>query len=209
MAHRELDARGIRKQDKHPRIFAEFDALAVGRSFVLVDQHDPQALRQDFDAERPGCFHWDSQERGSDSWRILITKTASTPLPSVVGSTRQSGTEGDMAPGGAIWKLQMSRRQLDSNVIRMLPGERIEEHTGPELDVLVHVLAGAGEMLTELDPVPLESGALLWLPRKSRRGFRAGSPGLTYLTVHLRRPGLSIAPRSADLPTSPVGDQTP
>lgn len=214
MSHPELDVRGIRKPEKHPRIFAEFDALAVGQSFVLVNNHDPRHLRQEFDTECPGGFDWDYQQRGPDSWRILITKTASTPLPRIVGSTRRSVAaegegEGEGVPGGAIWKLEMSRRQLDSNVIRMLPGERIGEHAGPELDVLVHVLAGAGEALTELDTVLLEPGALLWLPRKSRRGFAAGSQGLTYLTVHLRRPGLSIAPRSSDAPTSLSGGRTP
>ena len=210
----ELDVRGIRKPEKRLRIFAEFDALSVGQSFVLVTDDDPRHLRQEFDTECPGGFGWVYQQRGPDGWRILITKTASTPLPRIVGSTRPSvvadGDEGsEGVSGGAIWKLEMSRRQLDANVIRMLPGERIDEHAGSELDVLVHVLAGAGEALTELDTVPLEPGVLLWLPRHSRRGFRAGSEGLTYLTVHLRRAGLSIAPRSSSAPTSPAGGRTP
>jgi len=34
---------------------------------------------------------------------------------------------------------------------------------------------------------------LVWLPRRSRRAIEAGAQGLSYLTVHRKRPGLSIA----------------
>ena len=45
MATSELDVRSMRKPDKHPAIFQAFDALAVGESFVLVNNHDPRHLR--------------------------------------------------------------------------------------------------------------------------------------------------------------------
>jgi hypothetical protein len=48
-------------------------------------------------------------------------------------------------------------------------------------------LAGLGHLTTENGPVDLEPGALLWLPRSSRRQFTAGPTGLRYLTVHRRR----------------------
>ena len=65
-------------------------------------------------------------------------------------------------------------------------------HTGPELDVLIHVLDGAGELTTELDTLTLETGDLIWLPRRSRRQFTAGPDGLRYLTVHQRRQALTL-----------------
>ena len=43
----ELDVRQVRKPDKHPAIFARFDALAVGESFVLVNNHYPWHLRDE------------------------------------------------------------------------------------------------------------------------------------------------------------------
>jgi uncharacterized protein (DUF2249 family) len=42
VADNELDVRELRKPDKHPTIFAAFGALAVGDSFVLVNNHDPK-----------------------------------------------------------------------------------------------------------------------------------------------------------------------
>ena len=42
----------------------------------------------------------------------------------------------------------------------------------------------------------LITGDLLWLPKHSRRSFRAGDGGLSYLTVHTHRePTLAITPR--------------
>ncbi|WP_203789184.1 hypothetical protein [Paractinoplanes rishiriensis] len=75
-------------------------------------------------------------------------------------------------------------RDLDSNVIALPPGRAIDAHTGPDLDVLIHVLAGSGKLATELGTVELTPGVLLWLPRRTRRGFTAGVGGLRYLTVH-------------------------
>jgi uncharacterized protein (DUF2249 family) len=43
MADNELDVRQLRKPDKHPTIFAAYPDLPVGGSFVLVNNHDPQA----------------------------------------------------------------------------------------------------------------------------------------------------------------------
>ena len=88
---------------------------------------------------------------------------------------------------GAVWKLQARGRDLDASIVALPPGGMIETHAGPDLDVLVHVLAGLGHLTTENGPVDLEPGALLWLPRSSRRQFTAGPTGLRYLTVHRRR----------------------
>jgi hypothetical protein len=54
------------------------------------------------------------------------------------------------------------------------------------------VLSGAGRLVTELDTLTLHPGALVWLPRLSRRRFVAGANGLTYLTVHQRRRSLVL-----------------
>jgi uncharacterized protein (DUF2249 family) len=39
-------------------IFARFDALAAGESFVLVNSHDPIHLREEFARDRPGAYDW-------------------------------------------------------------------------------------------------------------------------------------------------------
>jgi quercetin dioxygenase-like cupin family protein len=93
---------------------------------------------------------------------------------------------------GAIWKLQVRERDLDSNIIALPPGVVIDTHTGPELDVLIHILTGSGQLVTEQGALDLEPGVLAWLPRRSWRQFNAGPRGLRYLTVHQRRQALVL-----------------
>jgi quercetin dioxygenase-like cupin family protein len=127
------------------------------------------------------------------NWRIQITKLAGTPLPRVlVDTTTLSSDSAATDVTGAAWKLQVRERDLDSNIIALPPGETIEAHTGPDLDVLIHVLAGSGRLSTELDTIDLRAGLLLWMPRRSRRQFTAGTDGLRYLTVHQRRQALVL-----------------
>jgi quercetin dioxygenase-like cupin family protein len=116
-------------------------------------------------------------------------------LPCLLGNAFEAaaGADDAAAGGGAAWRLRPEPRQLDSNVIRLRPGGQIDSHVGPDLDVLVLVLAGDGRVVGEAADVPLTEGALVWLPRRSRRAIEAGAQGLSYLTVHRKRPGLSIA----------------
>lgn len=196
MRDQEVDVRLLPKPDKHPRIFAAFDELAVGGSFVLVNNHDPRHLREEFDTEFPSGFGWDYVERGPAAWRIRISKLASTPLPRLLADaqrvTGEAGGARFPAAAGAVWKLQMSRRDLDSNIIRLQPDAAIGRHAGPERDVLLLVLAGAGRLGTELGTVDMHPGALIWLPRRSQREITAGNDGLAYLTVHQRRQALVL-----------------
>ena len=187
----ELDVRQIRKPDKHPTIFATYDALECGESFVLVNNHDPVHLHDEFEIEHPGSYGWSYLESGPRTWRIHISKLASTPLPRLLCHTTAL-TARDPDTAGAAWSLQMRERDLDSNVVRLPPHDTIETHTGPDIDVLVHVINGTGTLTTERDALPLQAGALLWLPRRALRQFTAGPQGLSYLTVHQRRKALTI-----------------
>ncbi|MCR8671968.1 cupin domain-containing protein [Agrococcus sp. HG114] len=99
------------------------------------------------------------------------------------------GREGER---GAVWRLTEHERHLDANVIALPPGERIERHEGPAEDVLWHVLAGSGTLETDGEPVELRAGAIVWLPRGSRRQVTAGAGGLRYLSVHRRKGGLQV-----------------
>jgi uncharacterized protein (DUF2249 family)/quercetin dioxygenase-like cupin family protein len=193
MADTELDVRQLRKPDKHPTIFATYAALEVGESFVLVNNHDPKHLRAEFDADFPGSYSWEYLEKGPEAWRIRIGKLTSTPLPRILADTNDvARAEPDAT--GAVWKLEARDRDLDSNVIALPAGGGIDSHAGPDLDVLIHVLSGSGRLTTEAGAVDLFPGALLWLPRRSRRQFAAGPDGLRYLTVHQRRQALLLQP---------------
>ena len=190
MTEHELDVRGLPKPDKHPAIFAAYDSLPVGAAFVLVNNHYPRHLRDEFEVDHPGSYDWEYVESGPRTWRIRITKLAATPLPRVLANTREPRGDADLT--GAVWKLQMRDRGLDSNIIALAPDTGIDAHTGPDLDVLIHVLDGSGRLVTELGGVELRPGDVVWLPKRSRRQFAAGPDGLRYLTVHQRRQALVL-----------------
>ncbi|AOR30438.1 hypothetical protein BFF78_04695 [Streptomyces fodineus] len=49
-------------------------------------------------------------------------------------------------------------------------------------------------------PERLTEGALAWLPHDAQRSITAGADGLTCATVHRRRPGTRIGPRTGSRP---------
>ncbi|NMO33490.1 procyclic form-specific polypeptide B-alpha [Streptomyces sp. GMY01] len=117
------------------------------------------------------------------------------PEPRVLCDARAVAADPPL-PGGVLWKLAEAGRQLDANLVRLAPGGRVAPHAEPELDVLVFVVAGDGVLGagTADEPLPLAKGATVWLPHGSTRSITAGPDGLSYLTVHRRRPGLWIRP---------------
>ncbi|GLZ28720.1 hypothetical protein Lesp02_09100 [Lentzea sp. NBRC 105346] len=93
------------------------------------------------------------------------------------------------------WRLTEPGRQLDANLVRLSPEHRIEPHVEPDLDVLIVVVEGDGTAHADDVEHSLEPGALVWLPRGTRRSLHAGPRGLGYLTLHQRRPGMWIKRR--------------
>ncbi|MFF4760179.1 cupin domain-containing protein [Streptomyces sp. NPDC001292] len=118
------------------------------------------------------------------------------PEPRVLCDARAL-TDAPPVPGGVLWKLAESGRQLDANVVRLAPGAGVAPHREPDLDVLLFVVAGSGVLGagTGGEPRQLTEGAAVWLPHGSTRSLTAGPDGLAYLTVHRRRPGMRIRPR--------------
>jgi uncharacterized protein (DUF2249 family)/quercetin dioxygenase-like cupin family protein len=190
----ELDVRAVPKPQRHPLIFGRFDSLAVGESFILVNSHDPRHLHDEFERDHPGTYEWTYLPTGDRKlWRIKITRRVGSDLPRVLVDTSTLPATPEPDSGGAVWRLEPTARQLDANLIRLAPDGQIEAHLGPDLDVLLHVLGGSGQITTATDPIRVRPGVLVWLPRRSQRAVLAGPDGLTYLSVHPRRPGLSIA----------------
>ena len=167
MADNELDVRQLRKPDKHPTVFATYAGLSVGESFVLVNNHDPKHLHDEFEADHAGSYGWEYLEKGPAIWRVQITKLTATPLPRILTNTADATSTPDLT--GAVWKLEVGELDLDSNVIALAPGGGIDAHAGAEVDVLIHVLSGSGRLDTEQGVIDLLPGALLWLPKRSRR----------------------------------------
>jgi uncharacterized protein (DUF2249 family) len=78
----ELDLRTIAPRDRHPLIFGRFDALATRQALQLVNDHNPQPLRYQFEDRAPGQFEWVTLETGPSVWRIQIIRIADAVAPS-------------------------------------------------------------------------------------------------------------------------------
>jgi uncharacterized protein (DUF2249 family) len=69
---KQIDVRVVPPRERHPRIFAMADALAVGEAFTIVNDHDPKPLHYQLEAEYPGEFSWTYLEQGPDMWRVQL-----------------------------------------------------------------------------------------------------------------------------------------
>lgn len=93
--------------------------------------------------------------------------------------------------GGVVWKLP-HEGDLDGNLVRLAAGRGIDAHVNAEVDVLVIVRAGDGELEVDGTSHRLTPSALALVPRGTRRSITAGPDGITYLSIHRRRGGLGI-----------------
>jgi len=79
------DLRPLAPPQRHQLSFQCFDALALGESFDLVNDHEPRGLLAQFLAQRPDAFAWQVLEAGPTTWRIRIQRTADAFAPTVRG----------------------------------------------------------------------------------------------------------------------------
>lgn len=99
-----------------------------------------------------------------------------------------------LGPGGAIWSLPHGG-DLDANLVRLDPGTTIGSHINNEVDVLLFIQSGTGELSINDEISHLGADHLGLIPKGSRRAIIAGDSGITYLSVHRRRGPLEIARR--------------
>lgn len=70
-----LDVRQLPPAQRHVVIFERFNALPVGGSFALVNDHDPKPLYYQLNAEYQGQLLWEYLEQGPEVWRVRMGKT--------------------------------------------------------------------------------------------------------------------------------------
>jgi quercetin dioxygenase-like cupin family protein len=99
---------------------------------------------------------------------------------------------------GVVWNLPHGG-DLDANLVRLEPDGAIGAHRNHEVDVVLSVIAGHGELNVDDTTHPLRGDVLALVPRGARRAIRAGADGITYLSIHRRRGPLEISAN----PTSP------
>lgn len=88
-----LDIRTIHPRERHPMIFSRFDSLCVGQSLQLLNDHNPQPLRLQFQERVMGQFEWVILENGPNVWRVQITRVVAGPQDS-------GGVRGDSCCSG-------------------------------------------------------------------------------------------------------------
>ena len=71
-----VDVRTLVPAERHRKIFELVNELVPGRSFILVNDHDPKPLYYQLEAEYPKQFSWTYVERGPAVWRVEIGKLA-------------------------------------------------------------------------------------------------------------------------------------
>jgi quercetin dioxygenase-like cupin family protein len=92
---------------------------------------------------------------------------------------------------GALWRLD--GEELQANLIRLGLGDRIQPHRNDEVEVLMVVVAGQGELTLDGRVHSLAPMALVHVPKGTVRAVVAVGGPLAYLSVHRRRPaGLQI-----------------
>lgn len=72
----ELDLREVSRPERHPLVFAKFDGLAVGESFVLINDHDPIPLNRQMEAMRPEQAEWTYILRGPGIFKIRVRRVS-------------------------------------------------------------------------------------------------------------------------------------
>lgn len=78
---RTLDLRQTPRERRHSTVFYAFDTLAVGESFLLVNDHDPRPLHAQMEQRRPGKLTWDYEVQGPNEFRIKISRIAPSTVP--------------------------------------------------------------------------------------------------------------------------------
>lgn len=109
---------------------------------------------------------------------------------------------GSLSPGGgpgAVWSLPHGG-DLDANLVRLRAGDVIDTHVNDDVDVLVYVQSGGGDLTVDDDEHHLRSDVLVLIPRGARRRITAGPTGMYYLSVHRRRSPLTITSGSTRRP---------
>jgi quercetin dioxygenase-like cupin family protein len=104
----------------------------------------------------------------------------------------------DLAAGdgpGPVWGT--ASHDLNATLLVWPRGGGTPEHVNAERDVLVVVLDGSGTVTVDGVPSAIGAHQAVLIDRGASRRLEAGPDGIRYLSVHLRRAGLQVAPAPA------------
>jgi len=73
-----VDIRTMAPHADHSLVFSTFRQLGSGEVLELISDHDPKQLHARFMCDFPGKFAWEGLEQGPGTWRVAITRLASS-----------------------------------------------------------------------------------------------------------------------------------
>ena len=88
---RVMDVRAIPCSIKHGLILRTWMDLPVGGHFILLNDHDPVRMHNQFAAQWPGTFTWEHLVQGPEEFRVKITKLKELGAPAVPVATSCEG----------------------------------------------------------------------------------------------------------------------
>jgi quercetin dioxygenase-like cupin family protein len=100
----------------------------------------------------------------------------------IAASLRQANND------GPIWSV--NSEQLNVNLLRLPTGDSVAAHANTELDVVLVIFEGSGELMVDGVAYDLRPGCAVVIPRGATRAIRCTIGPLVYLTCHRRRAGL-------------------
>jgi len=82
-----LDVRTLAPPQRHPKIFALFDALSPEGTLVLISDHEPRPLRAEFEHKRPDTHQWAQRHMGDGRWEVRLRQLSIGSTHSPVSAT--------------------------------------------------------------------------------------------------------------------------
>ena len=71
-----LDLRDMPPFERHSKIFGMWNSLKEGETLRIINDHEPQPLYYQFEAEHKGQFKWNYEKQGPEDWIFTIKKVS-------------------------------------------------------------------------------------------------------------------------------------
>lgn len=71
--------RPVPRAQRHPRIFAAYEALAAEQALVLLSDHEPRPLHAQFEERYAKRYAWEQRQLADGSWEVRIMKMPLEP----------------------------------------------------------------------------------------------------------------------------------
>ncbi|MDF2441697.1 MAG: hypothetical protein JWN98_2681 [Abditibacteriota bacterium] len=106
----------------------------------------------------------------------------------IVIDAQAFGDENATSIGGVLWG--GASEDLNCTLLSWSRGGGVALHRNTEVDVVMVVIEGSGEVVVDGEHFKLEAPQALLVPKGCERAIQSTSERFTYLSVHKKRRGL-------------------